>query len=93
MKRAIYIGLGIALLLAILSPLASSSPDGLERVAEDHGFIGTAAEAPFQIIPDYVLPWVDNEALGTIGAGIVGTLITFVAVSFVARILARRQAS
>jgi len=29
----------------LLSPLASSSPDGLERVAEDKGFID-AAEAP-----------------------------------------------
>ncbi len=67
----------LALLLAILSPLASSSPDGLERVAEDKGFIDTALEAPFEIIPDYVMPGIGREAIATILAGIVGTLILF----------------
>ena len=67
----------LALFLAILSPLASSSPDGLERVAEDKGFIDTALEAPFEIIPDYVMPGIGREAIATILAGIVGTLILF----------------
>jgi len=67
----------LALLLAILSPLASSSPDGLERVAEDKGFIGAALEPFFEIVPDYVVPGVTNEALATIIAGIVGTLVLF----------------
>jgi hypothetical protein len=67
----------LALLLAILSPLASSSPDGLERVAEDKGFIGTTLEPFFEIVPDYVIPGVTNEAVATILAGIVGTLILF----------------
>ena len=67
----------LALFLAILSPLASSSPDGLERVAEDEGFIDTAFEAPYEVIPDYVMPGVANEAVATILAGIIGTLILF----------------
>jgi len=67
----------LALFLALLSPLASSSPDGLERVAEDKGFIETAREAVFEVIPDYVMPGVGNEAGATILAGIVGTLILF----------------
>lgn len=67
----------LALILAILSPLASSSPDGLERVAEDKGFISSALEPFFEIVPDYVIPGVPNEALATILAGIVGTLILF----------------
>jgi hypothetical protein len=67
----------LALLLAILSPLASSSPDGLERVAEDKGFINAALEPFFEIVPDYVIPGVTNEAVATILAGIVGTLILF----------------
>jgi hypothetical protein len=65
----------LALFLALLSPLASSSPDGLERVAEDKGFMETAREAVFEIIPDYVLPGVGNEAGATILAGIIGTLM------------------
>ena len=72
-----HVGLLIALGLAILSPLASSWPDGLERVAEEKGFIEAALEPAFEIIPDYVFPGVGNEAMATILAGLVGTLILF----------------
>ena len=67
----------LALLLVILSPLASSSPDGLERVAEDKGFIGAVFKPFFKIMPDYIIPGVTNEVLATLLAGIVGTLILF----------------
>ena len=67
----------LAFLLAILSPLASSSPDGLERVAEDKGFIDVALAPIFNILPDYVIPGVTNEALAVILAGLLGTLILF----------------
>jgi cobalt/nickel transport system permease protein len=70
-------GLAIALLLAVFSPLASAYPDGLEWVAEQHGFIETAMEPFYEIIPDYVFPGISNEALATILAGILGTLIVF----------------
>lgn len=69
------VGLVLALTLTLLAPLASPHPDGLERVAEDLGFIGAAREAPYEIIPDYVLPGLSNEAVATIAAGIVGTLV------------------
>jgi hypothetical protein len=83
----------LALLLAILSPLASSSPDGLERVAEDKGFISTAFGPLFEVVPDYVIPGVTNEAVATILAGIVGTLILFGIGYGLARLLsARREA-
>ena len=71
------IGLVACLLVACLSPLASSSPDGLERVAENKGFIDLGKEAPFQIIADYVFPGIENEAVATILAGVIGTLILF----------------
>jgi len=85
-------GLLIALLLAIASPLASSDPDGLEWVAEQHGFIDAAQEPLYTIIPDYVLPGVPDEALATILAGILGTLIVF-GVSLVVAYSRRRQAT
>jgi hypothetical protein len=69
------VGLVIALAVTLLAPMASPHPDGLERVAEDKGFIETAQDAPYEIIPDYVLPGISNEALATVAAGIVGTLI------------------
>ena len=68
-------GLVIALALTLLSPLASSSPDGLERVAEDKGFIDAAEDPPFQIVADYLFPGIENEATATILAGIVGTVL------------------
>jgi cobalt/nickel transport system permease protein len=71
------VGLVIAVVLAIASPLASAYPDGLEWVAEQRGFLDAAQEPVYQIIPDYVLPGVSNEALATILAGIIGTLIVF----------------
>lgn len=69
------VGLILALGLTLLAPLASPHPDGLERVAEDLGFIGAAREAPYEIIPDYVLPGISSGALATIAAGVLGTLI------------------
>lgn len=70
-------GLLIAIALTIASPLASAFPDGLEWVAEQQGFLETARDPIYNIIPDYALPGVSNEALATILAGIIGTFIVF----------------
>ena len=90
-KRWWIAGLALALLVAVLSPLASSHPDGLERVAEDQGFIGHALAPAFHLIPDYVFPGVDNEALATILSGVVGTVVLFGLMFGVGRLLARRH--
>ncbi|NQT30933.1 MAG: PDGLE domain-containing protein [Deltaproteobacteria bacterium] len=71
------ISLLVCLAVACISPLASSSPDGLERVAEDKGFLELGQDAPYQVIADYVFPGIANEALATILAGIIGTLVLF----------------
>ncbi len=71
------VGLVIAIALTILSPLASSHPDGLEWVAEQKGFLDVAKAPLYNIIPDYVMPGITNEAIATIVAGIIGTLIVF----------------
>ncbi len=76
MGKAVWVaGLSIAVLLAIVSPLASAHPDGLEWVAEQIGFLDAAQEPFYTLIPDYVFPGISNEALATILAGIVGALI------------------
>lgn len=53
-------GLALSVALAVMvSPWASSSPDGLEKVAEDEGFIDTALEEPVWTespVPDYAVP-------------------------------------
>jgi cobalt/nickel transport system permease protein len=71
------VGLVIAAALAVLSPLASAFPDGLEYVAEQTGFLDRAQDAPYSIIPDYIFPGVPDEAVATILAGIVGVVIVF----------------
>jgi len=91
-RSVVVVGLILAVALAILSPLASSHPDGLEWVAEQKGFLDKALDAPYNIIPDYVFPGIPNEALATIIAGIVGTIIVFGVALGVARLVGRRAA-
>ena len=76
-KKWWLIALVFCLLVATISPLASSSPDGLEKVAEDNGFISTAEDSPFTVVADYVFPGVENEAMATILAGWLGVLVLF----------------
>jgi len=78
--------------LALLSPLASGSPDGLERVAEDRGFLGLAQNSPFQVIADYVFPGVHNEILATVLAGVLGTAVLFGLVYGLGKLVTRRSA-
>ncbi|BAS57526.1 hypothetical protein NIES2135_31080 [Leptolyngbya boryana NIES-2135] len=84
-NRAFVIsGLGVALLVAVLlSPFASSDPDGLDRVAQDQGFEKKAAEEPiahklpfYQMFEEYQLRGVP-EQISTPAAGLIGTLVTF----------------
>ena len=85
------IALAICLAVATISPLASSSPDGLEKVAEDKGFIGLAEDAPFEIIADYAFPGIENEALATILAGWLGTLVLFGVTYGIARLISSKR--
>ncbi|MBI1351340.1 MAG: hypothetical protein GC156_09495 [Actinomycetales bacterium] len=82
MKRSvwviIWVGLGVALFAAgVLSYYASSSPDGLEKVAEDHGFIENAADSANATLPtaDYSIAGVENERLSVGLAGIIGVAV------------------
>jgi len=79
-KKYIFLWLLTALILAFfISPFASSSLDGLEKVAEDKGFLEKGEVRPVLIspVPDYTWPGVKNEATATGLAGIFGTLIVF----------------
>jgi ABC-type phosphate/phosphonate transport system permease subunit len=81
------IGLSVALLLAVLSPIASKFPDGLDRFAEDNNFVDKAVQPVFSVIPDYSFPGVTSEVTATIIAGILGTLILFVSAFCLASLL------
>lgn len=73
-------GMLVALGLAFfVSPLASSSPDGLQKVAQDQGFISNAQDHPLGDGPlaDYGVDGVEDERLATGLAGLIGVVITF----------------
>ncbi len=57
-------GVIVALVVGIMAVFfASPHPDGLERVAEDKGFLDAAQGPAFNVLPDYVVPGVPNETL------------------------------
>ncbi len=73
-------GLAVALGLAtFVSPWASGSPDGLEKVSIDQGFRETARDHDLSGSPvaDYGVRGVENERVSTGLAGLIGTLVTF----------------
>jgi hypothetical protein len=81
-----------ALIVIILVPLASPDPDGLERVAEDHGFIGQATNFFSGLFSDYAIPGINDPRLSTILSGLLGVAIVVGIVFVLGRILARRRA-
>jgi len=80
-------GVLISLAAVLLSPLASSHPDGLERVAENLNFLGSGLDAPYQILPDYTIPFLGETPLSTILAGVVGALVVLGLIILVGRSL------
>jgi PDGLE domain len=88
--------LAVALAIGLatgLSPYASSSPDGLEKVAERQGFLEQGRLHAVQErspIPDYAFPGVGDPRLATGLAGFAGTLGVF-ALGFGLAAAVRRQ--
>jgi cobalt/nickel transport protein len=72
-------GLLVSLLLAgVVSFYASSHPDGLEKVAEEIGFIETAKDPATagSALADYGVAGVENERASVGIAGVLGVLAT-----------------
>ena len=88
----VVVGLLIALVVSVFSFAASASPDGLERVAEDSGFLSHALDPFYQILPDYTIPFIGNKLVSGILAVMAGTLLVFSAAWLVARIQRRASA-
>jgi hypothetical protein len=87
------VGLLVALLLAgVVSFYASGSPDGLERVAEDKGFLDraddhAAADGP---LADYRAKGVDDDRLAGGVAGVTGALVVLVVAGGLTYVVRRR---
>jgi cobalt/nickel transport system permease protein len=90
-----FVGAGLAVAIALVvfvAPLAGSNPDGLVRVAEETGFATAAADNAYSgPLAGYGVAGLDNEMLGTIIAGVVGTGLTFAAGMILVGVARRRS--
>lgn len=86
----VLVGALIALAVVIVSPFASASPDGLERVAIDLGFIDTGLDASYQVLPDYTIPLLGETGISTILAGLIGAVIVALAAVGLVKLLRRK---
>lgn len=85
-KGWIVAGLAISLVVVLLSPVASADPDGLNRVAEDLGFINAATSGTGPLA-GYVVPFLANTSASKIAAGALGVLVVLGLTFFAGRTL------
>jgi hypothetical protein len=91
----VLVALALAVGLATaVSPFASASPDGLERVAGEEGFLAAGKPHALQDaspIRDYAFPGIENARVATGLAGFTGTLLVFGLGSGAAALARRRR--
>ena len=68
----------LILLLSLITPFASSSPDGLESVAEEFGF--TQTDGIVLLLDDYGISAVNNDFISTVLSALLG--VTVLAIMF-----------
>jgi cobalt/nickel transport protein len=78
MKKHLAVVTVILVFLAVFIPLASSNPDGLERVVEN---FGVEENAPVWngIMFDYTIAAIGDPYVSTLLAGVFGTLMVLLA--------------
>lgn len=75
-RRQLLAGIALALVVTAFAAFAASpAPDGLERVAGDHGFLDRAQDARYRLLPDYTIPGLGEGPLSTAVAGALGVLV------------------
>jgi cobalt/nickel transport protein len=92
-KSFIISGFLISLFLAgVISFYASSAPDGLEKVAEDIGFIESAEEHinADGLLADYGVKGLENDRASVGLAGVVGVVATALIAGVLFRFISRK---
>lgn len=93
-KRASYfvvVGLLLAIFVAAISPFAATDPDGLEKVASSEGFLQLGDSPVYELFPDYVIPYIESEALATFLAVAGGAILVFILSLFIGMRIAKPQ--
>lgn len=90
-----YVGFFFAatILAGVVSYYASSHPDGLEKVAEDKGFLETAKDSAVANSPlaDYGITGLDNERLSVGVAGVIGVFATALVAILLFKLLKKKS--
>jgi cobalt/nickel transport protein len=92
-NKFLLAGVLVSLAVAgVLSFYASSSPDGLEKVAEDKGFLDTAKESVNSGTPlaDYGVVGIENERLSVGLSGLVGVIATLLVAGLLFKVIAKK---
>ena len=63
----------LILLLSLITPFASSSPDGLESVAEEFGF--TQTDGVVLLLDDYGISAINNDFISTVLSALLGVIV------------------
>jgi cobalt/nickel transport protein len=92
MRKFVLIMLAVSLVIAGgISWFASTHPDGLERVAQDHGFAEKARTPGRTVLPDYTVPGL-NGFLSNGLAGVIGVAATFGTTLLFTRLARKKKA-
>ena len=92
-KKFLAAGFLVSVFLAgVVSFYASSDPDGLEKVAEDIGFIETAKDHTYAegALADYGVKGIENERASVGVAGVIGVIGTAVVAGLLFTFVARK---
>lgn len=92
-RALLLVGIAVTLVLAgVVAFYASSSPDGLNRVASDLGFAGAARDPATSTSPlsDYAVRGVASERLSSGLAGVLGVLVVGALMTGLLLVLRRR---
>ncbi len=95
-KTFLISGFVASLFLAgVVSFYASSQPDGLEKVAEDIGFIETAKDHTYAdgALADYGVKGIENARLSTGAAGVIGVIATGIVSTSLFMLVRRKSGS
>jgi cobalt/nickel transport protein len=92
-KKFLAAGFLVSIFLAgVVSFYASSDPDGLEKVAEEIGFIETAKDHTYAdgVLADYGVKGIENERASVGVAGVIGVIGTAVVAGLLFTFIARK---
>jgi hypothetical protein len=92
MKKHMLVVVAIMIFLAVFIPLASSNPDGLERVVETYG-VEEGTVFWNGIMSDYTIAAITNPYISTLLAGAFGALLVLAAGFLLGRVISAKASA